>query len=68
MAPPCPTTGRWACPIAKPPWECDEEALLPGKNSSIWWLGLRPNHHMDGSLLRARRSFITLPVWRVESS
>ena len=25
----------------------------------MWWLGLRPNHHIYSSLLRARRFFIT---------
>jgi hypothetical protein len=48
-------------------WEWDEKALLPGKNPNIWWLGLRPNHHTLGFLLRARWLFITLLVWRVES-
>jgi hypothetical protein len=27
----------------------------------MWWLGLCPNHHIYGSLLRARGIFITLP-------
>jgi len=26
----------------------------------MWWLGLCPNHHIFGSLLRARGNFITL--------
>jgi hypothetical protein len=26
----------------------------------MWWSGLRPNHHIHGSLLRAKRFFITL--------
>jgi hypothetical protein len=35
-------------------WQCDERTLLPGKDSSMWWLGRGPTHHIDGSLLRAR--------------
>ena len=38
----------------------------------MWWSGLRPNHHIYGSLLRARRFFITLlgvvPLWGHDSS
>ena len=27
----------------------------------MWWLGRSPNHHIHGSLFRARQFFITLP-------
>ena len=42
-------------------WEGDEKGLVPERNPYMWWVGLCPNHHMYGSLLRARRIFITLP-------
>jgi hypothetical protein len=41
--------------------ERDERALVPKRNSCMWWLRLRPNRHRCGSLLRARRFSITLP-------
>jgi len=40
--------------------ERDERALVPERNPYLWWLGLCPNHHKYGSLLRARCLFITL--------
>jgi hypothetical protein len=40
--------------------EGDEKALVPERNPHMWWLGQSPNHHICGSLLRARGFFITL--------
>jgi len=40
--------------------ERDEKALVPERNPYMWWLGRSPNHHIYGSLLRARGIFITL--------
>ena len=42
--------------------------MVPERNAQLWWLGLCPNHHSCGSLLRARGSFVTLLVSRSGSS
>ena len=42
------------------PYERDEKALVPERCLNMWWLGFCPNHHIFGSLLRARGIFITL--------
>jgi len=52
-------------PGGRKPWrlgdyERDEEALVPERDPYTWWLGLCPNHHIYGSLLRARGFLITL--------
>ena len=36
-------------------------ALVPERNPYMWWSGQSPNHHIYGSLLRARGFSITLP-------
>jgi hypothetical protein len=41
-------------------WEGDEKALVPERTPYMWWLGLCPNHHIYGSLLRARGILVTL--------
>jgi len=49
-------------------WERDEKALVPERTPYMWWLGQSPNHHICGSVLRARGFFTTLLVSRVISS